>query len=133
MVTRAFLIQAPIRIQGAHRVFPWGPFTYDVRTGGERLAQRQMIVLVNCVIGTVTRGNGVQNPKNIICEMPLALRRVRPLLVGIHVCSLVWRRSGERAHRERIENEAHIHDLHLNLAPPSLHSSLGRAQDVVSQ
>ena len=34
MVTRAFLIQAPIRIQGAHRVFPWGPFTYDVRTGG---------------------------------------------------------------------------------------------------
>ena len=39
MVTRAFLIQAPIRIQGAHRVFPWGACTNDVSTeGGGELA-----------------------------------------------------------------------------------------------
>ena len=53
-----------------------GPHTYDILT--ERcsgLAQKQMVVLIGCASGTVTRGKGVQKSQifaDIIRERPLS-------------------------------------------------------------
>ena len=54
-------------------VLNWGLVTYDVRTEGEGVAQKQTIVLIGCVSGTVTRGRGFKKYQifvDVIREQP---------------------------------------------------------------
>ena len=47
-------------------VFVKGACTYDVCTGrGDGVPQKQTTVLVSCMSVTVTRGEGVKNPKTL--------------------------------------------------------------------